>query len=377
MKFRNVLGVALATMTVGVGVVVATPSVVLAHSPALSKTESRPCGLDAAWTGTVTVSNDDDYDKVWRAQYKIGASGTYSAFTAYVDDQTPIGPFALGPFAADVASVTVYVTIEYKNATNNQGKVERFRQITLNRPAATECPSNPTTGTWTPTDGTCANPLGSLAVTIQPGTAYTGSPAGTYSYGTTVSGSFAAEPGYVFQGNPGPFSHTFGVAGAPCSIPNNPQVQVVAVCGSWRVTLSNIVSGVDPWEAVPDASLTFTVNGVPSTLVAELGETVSDGATVTEDSGDVTLVVNGVTYVARADCADNEIVPPVLTAAYDCVSQTSSYVLDPASDPKWTAGAVTLDGNTYRVTITPNEGYTFGEGADEDGTITLVAGPRA
>lgn len=372
MRLRNVVRVAFATATIGAAVIVASPGIVLAHHPVLSQTVTRPCGADTQWSGTVTARSDADYNKNWQNKIKVG-SGTYSAYSAYTDDQVPYGPIAVGPFGADVPSVTVWVTAHWKDKNDNDGQVTEERNITLYRPAATECPATPTTGTWTPVDGTCANPQGSLGVTSNTGAIYTGSPAGPYAPNDSASGSFSAAQGYVFQGNAGPFSHTFVVTGAPCQIPNNPKISVTAVCGSWQIVLSNIVDGVDPWETVAPAVLNYTVGGEARTLTANLGDTVSDSGTVPEDGGDVPVVVNQTTYVAGSDCEANEILPPVLTASYDCVSKESSYTLNPAQNANWTAGAVTLSGNTYSVTITPNEGFTFGEGANADGTLTLTA----
>jgi LPXTG-motif cell wall-anchored protein len=372
MTLRNVLGVAFATVTIGAGVLVATPGVVLAHHPVLSMTVSRPCGADSQWSGTVTATSDADYNKNWQNKIKVG-SASYSAYSSYTDDQVPYGPIAVGPFAANVPSVTVFVTSHWKNKSDEGGQITEERNITLYRPTATQCPATPTAGTWTPVNGTCTNPQGNLSMTSQTGAVYTGSPAGSYAPGASVNGSFTAAPGYVFQGNGGPFQHTFAVTDAPCQVPNNPKVTVTAVCGSWQIVLSNVVEGVDPWETVAPAILNYTVGGEARTLTAELGATVSDSGTVPEDDAGVTLVVNQATYVAGSDCVPNEILPPVLSAFYDCVSQTSSYTLEPAGDQNWTAGDVTLAGNTYSVTITPHEGFTFGDGANEDGTVTLTA----
>lgn len=372
MKIRNVVGVACAAVTIGAGAIVASPGIALAHHPVLSQTVTRPCGANTQWSGTVTAKSDADYNKNWQSKIKVG-SGSYSAYSAYTDDQVPYGPIAVGPFAANTPSVTVWVTSHWKNKNDNGGQVTEERSIELKRPKTTECPSTPTTGTWTPVDGTCANPQGTLTVTTEYGAVYNGSEAGDYNPNDSVSGSFSASQGYAFQGNPGPFSHTFVVTDAPCEVPNNPQVTVTAICGSWQIVLSNVVDGVDPWETVAPAVLNYTVGGEQRTLTANLGETVSDSGTVPEDEGDVTLVVDGTTYVAGSDCEANEILPPVLKAFYDCVSKTSSYTLDPIESANWTAGNVTLTDNTYSVTITPNEGFTFGAGANPDGTLTLTA----
>jgi LPXTG-motif cell wall-anchored protein len=202
---------------------------------------------------------------------------------------------------------------------------------------------------------------------------YTGSLAGTYAPGASVGGSFAAAQGYVFQGNAGPFSHTYWVTGAPCQLQNNPLVELNAVCASWNTKFTNPVDGIDPWESVPDAGFDLVVDGITEHITVPANATETRNGSFPEDSGDHTVTIGQHTVTVKTDCEPNEILPPILTASYDCVSQTSAYLLDPAEDGKWIASEVVLEGNTYSVVITPNEGYTFGEGANEDGTLTLTA----
>ena len=151
--------------------------------------------------------------------------------------------------------------LEAKGVLRHRRKGRKFYY----RPAASECPLTPTTGTWTPTDGTCANPQGTLDVTSGAGALYTGSLAGTYAPGASVGGSFAAAQGYVFQGNAGPFSHTYWVTGAPCQLQNNPLVELNAVCASWNTKFTNPVDGIDPWviDVGPDP-LDVTMSQMPS-----------------------------------------------------------------------------------------------------------------
>src|SRR5262245_48709487 len=107
MGLRHALVTAAACAAIGVGVLVATPGVALAHDALLTKTETRPCGAESSWSGTFTAKSDGDYNKNWQNRYKIGSGGTYSAYSAYTDDQVPYGPIGVGPFAANVSSVTV------------------------------------------------------------------------------------------------------------------------------------------------------------------------------------------------------------------------------------------------------------------------------
>lgn len=73
---------------------------------------------------------------------------------------------------------------------------------------------------WSATDGDCANQAGTLALAYDPkAVTYTGDAAGPYGPGDSVSGSFVAKTGFVISGAAGPFSHTFGVTGAPCPDP--------------------------------------------------------------------------------------------------------------------------------------------------------------
>jgi len=72
----------------------------------------------------------------------------------------------------------------------------------------------------------------------------------------------------------------------------------------------------------------------------------------------------------------NEITPPVLTASYDCVAKSASYLLlPPPPSADWTAGEVIedQDKDTFSVDITPKNGNYFPTSEEGDGSITLTA----
>ena len=124
-----------------------------------------------------------------------------------------------------------------------------------------------------------------------------------------------------------------------------------------------------PWATLSPADGEHWTAG-PITKVADKDQFT---VTVTPDPGYLFAdSAEGQIVLTATFGVDDECVidPPVLTAGYDCVSQTSSYALTPPSSEEWTAGEVDLEGTTYSVTITANEGSRFTDGP----SVTLTAG---
>ena len=67
-------------------------NVASAHHPVIVGTPTRECGAESPWNATFTATSDQDWNKDWRSQYKLD-SGTLSAWSSWVDDQVPFGPW--------------------------------------------------------------------------------------------------------------------------------------------------------------------------------------------------------------------------------------------------------------------------------------------
>jgi LPXTG-motif cell wall-anchored protein len=150
----KILRIAIAAGAVAAGSMLLLPGTASAHHPVLSKTEARPCGVDQPWSGTFTAESDQDWNKNWRNTYSVGG-GAPVGWSPWVDDQVPFGPIAVGPFAADVASVTITVSSEWQYP-NGGGTAKATRSIDLVRPGATDCAAEPVAPTLTAP--TCSAP---------------------------------------------------------------------------------------------------------------------------------------------------------------------------------------------------------------------------
>jgi LPXTG-motif cell wall-anchored protein len=226
--------------------------------------------------------------------------------------------------------------------------------------------------TWKVSNGTCDNPLGKLRITFDPNAVtYTGDAAGDYAPGTTVTGSFTAKPGYEIDGNAGPFSHTFGVYGGPCSSDPNPSHEVE--CGA--IVLSNV--DLAP-EGFVQEDAVFLIDGVEYIVAPGTTQTVTFDEDANGGQLDASVIYGDidVTVTVDTDCDSNAIDPPSFSASYDCVTQTWTVELDPESDPNWTAGEPTFTGNRdYSIVITPVAGSHFA--GHDPGPITLTASDTA
>lgn len=125
--------------------VIGLSSLAFAHHSVVTGTPARPCGVDQPWSASFHANSDADYGKDWQSKYKID-SGSYNAFGSWADDQVTYGPFNIGPFAANKASVTVTVSSQWGRKTDHtKDTAAAETAYTINRPAATTCPVPPTT----------------------------------------------------------------------------------------------------------------------------------------------------------------------------------------------------------------------------------------
>lgn len=205
---------------------------------------------------------------------------------------------------------------------------------------------------WTATDGDCASPTGMLAVAYDPkAVIYTGDPAGSYGPGDSVAGSFVAKTGFVISGGAGPFSHTFGVTGAPCP-------DQVVLDKAWDggtapdldgAVLLTATSSVGTATCTSDdgvLSCSYTLDGEPAeALVVPAGETYSVDETVPAGWYTVSGVGTDFAVTGDADPVTHLVTNAPTTAAPEpifvdptCATRGAS-IVDPDPD----------DGITYEV----------------------------
>lgn len=115
-----------------------------AHHPVLESSVDRPCGAESSWTGSFTAHSDQDWNKDWRSRYQID-SGDFSSFSGWTDDQVAYGPFSVGPFSADVDSVTITVKSQWRKKGDDGVDVKEERFIVLTKPETVACPTTTTT----------------------------------------------------------------------------------------------------------------------------------------------------------------------------------------------------------------------------------------
>ena len=214
MKFTRLIAAALGTLTVAGAVVMSSSGVVHAHH---GNIEGVPRCTESGWAVDWRLWVTENRD-VW----KVSESGWQPA-----DEWVPVRPAEFrsrtkttthSSATASATQAGVDVTWAFTDGDGNIGDqfTRPIEGLTIQKPEDCAGPQ-PTTVAWTPTDGTCASPGGSLAVTFDPSQVdYSGSPAGSYPQGAVATGSFTSKPGFVIDGEDGPFSHTFAVTGAPC-----------------------------------------------------------------------------------------------------------------------------------------------------------------
>lgn len=135
---RKTGGLLLALTLASAAFVIFAPDAGAWH-PVISGTVERDCGANAPWTGTVTATSDKDYDSDWQNKYKV-TGGSYSTYSALVDDQTPF-VVNVGPFPASQADVTVYITSRWEKKGESTKQLDtKEGSVKLTRPATTECP---------------------------------------------------------------------------------------------------------------------------------------------------------------------------------------------------------------------------------------------